>query len=210
MNKQISIIVAIASNYAIGKDNDLLWHISKDLKRFKKLTEGHYIIMGKKTYFSLPKRPLPNRTSIIITDVEGEVIDNCLMAYSIEDAIEKMEPERENFIIGGGSIYRQFLFMISLKVWIPKGNLFRFIRIIYTKREEMTTKRFYRCSHFNPTPPPGHAGPGNPTPQTCRGRNVWGVGFPGPPPHPHQKMSTAVHFSAIFRSNIRYVVAENP
>lgn len=105
----ISIIVAIASNNAIGKDNDLLWHITADLKRFKKLTESHFIIMGKRTYFSLPRRPLPNRTSLIITDVTGEEIDDCLMAYSIEDAIEKMDKEKENFIIGGGSIYKQFM-----------------------------------------------------------------------------------------------------
>ena len=109
MSKQISIIVAIAENYAIGKDNDLLWHISKDLKRFKELTKGHFIIMGKRTYYSLPVRPLPNRTSLIITDIAGEEIDNCLMAYSIEDAVEKMDSEKENFIIGGGSIYRQFM-----------------------------------------------------------------------------------------------------
>ena len=94
----ISIIVAVASNNAIGKDNDLLWHISADLKRFKRLTEGHYIIMGKRTYYSLPKRPLPNRTSLIITDVEGEELDGCIMAYSIEDAINKMDKEKENFI----------------------------------------------------------------------------------------------------------------
>jgi len=105
----ISIIAAIASNNAIGKDNDLLWHISADMKRFKKLTEGHYIIMGKRTYYSLPKRPLPNRTSMIITDVDGEEIDGCLMAYSIEDAIAKMNRDGENFIIGGGSIYKQFM-----------------------------------------------------------------------------------------------------
>jgi len=105
----ISIIAAIASNNAIGKDNDLLWHISADMKRFKKLTEGHYIIMGKRTYYSLPKRPLPNRTSMIITDVDGEEIDGCLMAYSIEDAIAKMNRVGENFIIGGGSIYKQFM-----------------------------------------------------------------------------------------------------
>jgi len=109
MSKQISIIVAIASNFAIGKDNDLLWHISKDLKRFKALTQGHYIVMGKKTYFSLPVRPLKNRTNMVITDIEDEQIDDCLMAYSIEDAINKMDTEKENFIIGGGSIYTQFL-----------------------------------------------------------------------------------------------------
>jgi dihydrofolate reductase len=109
MGKQISIIVAIALNNAIGKNNDLLWHISRDLKRFKELTQGHYIVMGKKTYFSLPVRPLKNRTNLVITDIEGEQIDNCLMGYSIEDAISKMDAENENFIIGGGSIYRQFL-----------------------------------------------------------------------------------------------------
>jgi len=109
MPKKISIIVAIAGNYAIGKDNELLWHISKDLKRFKELTKGHYIVMGKRTYFSLPVRPLPHRTSLIITDVPNEVIDNCLMAYSIEEAVEKMDNNNENFIIGGGSIYKQFM-----------------------------------------------------------------------------------------------------
>ena len=117
--KQISIIVAIASNYAIGKDNDLLWHISKDLKRFKEITKNHYIVMGKRTYYSLPVRPLPNRTSLIITDVANEVIDGCLMAYSIEDAINKMDSTGENFIIGGGSIYNQFM-PIADKLYITR------------------------------------------------------------------------------------------
>ncbi len=109
MKKKISIIVAIAENNAIGKDNDLLWHISEDLKRFKRLTKGHFVIMGKRTYYSLPTRPLPNRTNMVITDIPNEQIDNCLMAYSIEDAVEKMDANNENFIIGGGSIYRQFM-----------------------------------------------------------------------------------------------------
>lgn len=119
MKKNISIIVAIASNYAIGKDNDLLWHISKDLKRFKEITKDHYIIMGKKTYYSLPVRPLPNRTSLIITDVPDEQIDNCLMAYSIEEAVNKMDPSNENFIIGGGSIYNQFM-PLANKLYITR------------------------------------------------------------------------------------------
>lgn len=105
----ISIIVAVAENNAIGKDNKLLWHLSEDLKRFKKLTTGHTIVMGKNTYFSLPRRPLPNRRHIVITDVAGEQIDDCVMAYSIEGAISNMNPDEENFIIGGASIYRQFL-----------------------------------------------------------------------------------------------------
>ncbi len=108
-DKKISIIVAIAENYAIGKNNDLLWHISKDLKRFKALTEGHTVVMGKRTYYSLPVRPLPRRTNVVITDVAGEKIAGCVMAYSIADAIEKMDSENENFIIGGGSVYRQFM-----------------------------------------------------------------------------------------------------
>ena len=119
MNKDISIIVAIASNYAIGKDNDLLWHISKDLKRFKQITKDHYIVMGKRTYYSLPVRPLPNRTSLIITDIANEEIGNCLMAYSIEDAVNKMDSSKENFVIGGGSIYEQFM-PIANKLYITR------------------------------------------------------------------------------------------
>ncbi|MFH1121718.1 MAG: dihydrofolate reductase [Bacteroidota bacterium] len=107
--KMISIIVAIAQNNAIGKDNKLLWHIPEDLKRFKALTTGHTIVMGKRTYESLPIRPLPNRRSIVITDVPGEQIAGCDMAYSIEEAIARMDEGQENFIIGGGMIYRQFM-----------------------------------------------------------------------------------------------------
>ena len=109
MRPIISIIVAIARNNAIGKDNQLLWHIPEDLKRFKKLTTGHTIVMGKRTFESLPFRPLPNRRSVVITDVPGEQIEGCTMAYSIADAIDKMEADAENFIIGGGSVYTQFL-----------------------------------------------------------------------------------------------------
>jgi len=109
MKKEIAIIVAIAENYAIGKDNKLLWHIPEDLKRFKKITSGHPIVMGKKTFFSLPVRPLPKRENIVITDIPGEKIQGCTMAYSIDNAIEKMDSTQTNFIIGGGSIYKQFL-----------------------------------------------------------------------------------------------------
>lgn len=109
MKKQISIIVAIAENFAIGKNNDLLWHISDDLKHFKKITSHNPVIMGKKTFLSLPIRPLPNRKNIVITDIPDEIINGCTMAYSIEHAIEMMETDKENFIIGGASVYSQFL-----------------------------------------------------------------------------------------------------
>jgi dihydrofolate reductase len=121
--RHISIIVAVAENYAIGLKNDLLFHLPDDLKRFKELTTGHTIIMGKRTFESLPRRPLPNRRSLVITDIPGELIPGCEMAYSIDDAIAKADPEKENFIIGGGSIYRQFLpFSDKLYItWVHKS-----------------------------------------------------------------------------------------
>jgi dihydrofolate reductase len=105
----ISIIVAISEDYGIGRNNELLWHIPEDLKRFKKLTMGQCIIMGKKTWESLPRKPLPGRTNIVITDIPGEKIEGSITAYSIEDALGKCVKGEEIFIIGGGSIYRQFM-----------------------------------------------------------------------------------------------------
>ena len=107
--KKISIIVAIARNYAIGKDNKLLWHISADMKRFKKITEGHQVIMGKLTYESLPVRPLPNRKNIVISDNLQDSFEGCTTVHSIQEAIDLCSEEEESFIIGGGSVYRQFL-----------------------------------------------------------------------------------------------------
>jgi dihydrofolate reductase len=105
----ISIIVAVSDDWGIGKDNELLWHISEDLKRFKSLTSGNAVIMGKKTWESLPRKPLPNRKNIVLTDNPNETIDNAITAYSIEDSLSKCTPGEEIFIIGGGSIYRQFM-----------------------------------------------------------------------------------------------------
>ncbi len=105
----ISIIVAVSENWGIGKDNELLWHIPEDLRRFKRLTSGNVIIMGKNTWKSLPKRPLPNRKNIVLTDVPEEEIEGSITAYSIEDALSKCDRDKEIFIIGGGSIYMQFL-----------------------------------------------------------------------------------------------------
>lgn len=119
MIKQISILVAIAENYAIGKNNDLLWHISDDLKRFKKLTTGNVIVMGKRTFLSLPKGALPNRENIVITTKPNKQAAGCTMASSIEDAIEKMSFEKENFIIGGGMVYKQFLPLVN-KLYVTK------------------------------------------------------------------------------------------
>jgi dihydrofolate reductase len=108
-NKQISIMVAVAENNAIGKDNKLLWKLSSDLKRFKKITSGHKVVMGRNTFLSLPAGPLPNRVNVVISDVPNEQFEACEMADSIENALEKCHPEEEVFIIGGGMIYKQFL-----------------------------------------------------------------------------------------------------
>jgi dihydrofolate reductase len=105
----ISIIVAVSEDWGIGKDNELLWHISEDLKRFKRLTLGNTVIMGKKTWESLPRKPLTGRKNIVLTDKPDEVIENAVTAYSLNDALSKCEPGEEVFIIGGGSIYRQFM-----------------------------------------------------------------------------------------------------
>lgn len=105
----ISIIVAIAENLAIGKDNQLLWHISEDLKRFRKLTTGHTLIMGRNTFLSLPNGALPNRRHIVISDKKGESFEGCEMAGSIEEAIKLAGDGDECFVIGGGMVYRQFL-----------------------------------------------------------------------------------------------------
>ncbi|MGQ8337715.1 dihydrofolate reductase [Sunxiuqinia sp. A32] len=108
IHNNISIIVAIAQNFAIGKNNDLLFHLPNDLKYFKKVTTGHTIIMGRNTLLSLPKWPLPNRRHIVITDNPDDHFDGCETVFSIEEAIEKVKDEKEAFIIGGGMIYRQF------------------------------------------------------------------------------------------------------
>jgi dihydrofolate reductase len=105
----ISIIVAVSEDWGIGKNNELLWHISEDLQRFKKLTKGNSVIMGKKTWESLPRKPLPERKNIVLTDNPVESIENAITAYSIKDALAKCDTEEEIFIIGGGTVYRQFM-----------------------------------------------------------------------------------------------------
>ena len=105
----ISIIAAVSEDLGIGKNNDLLWFIPEDLKRFKRLTYGKTVVMGKNTWESLPLRPLPGRKNIVISDVSGDRIENAVTACSIEDAMDKCGQDEEIFIIGGASIYRQFM-----------------------------------------------------------------------------------------------------
>ena len=98
------MVAAIAENNALGKDNDLLWHLPDDFKRFKQITSGHYIIMGRKTFESFPK-PLPNRTHVIITRQKNYHPEGCIIVVSMEKAIEACPKDETIFIIGGGEIY---------------------------------------------------------------------------------------------------------
>lgn len=116
----ISIIVAASENGAIGKDNQLLWRLPEDLKRFKRLTLGHPMIMGRKTFESIGK-PLPGRTSIVITRQTDFHHEGVIVAHSLEDAIKKAfeEENEETFIIGGGEIYRQAIALAD-KIYLTK------------------------------------------------------------------------------------------
>ena len=105
----ISIIVAVAENYAIGKKGDLLCHLPADLKHFKEITSGKTVLMGERTFYSLPKHPLPNRRNIVLTDVQGKTFEGAEAVYSLDELCAKVQGEEEAFVIGGGMVYRQMM-----------------------------------------------------------------------------------------------------
>ncbi|MBQ0033763.1 MAG: dihydrofolate reductase [Bacteroidales bacterium] len=132
----ISIIVAISSENAIGQKGDLLCHLPTDLRHFKQITQGHTVIMGKRTWFSLPiskttgTHALPNRTNIVISDIPGESFEGATMAYSIDGARALVAADDEAFIIGGGMIYKQFepladkLYITHIRHSFPEADTF--------------------------------------------------------------------------------------
>lgn len=104
---KISIIAAVGKNRELGKDNKLLWHIAEDLKHFQKLTTGHAVVMGQKTFDSIGK-PLPNRLNVVLSKDPELEIDGCVVSNSINEAIKiGADYSDEIFIIGGGSVYAQ-------------------------------------------------------------------------------------------------------
>lgn len=106
-NSEITLIVAAGENDAIGKDNQLIWHLSDDLKRFKELTNGHHIIMGRKTFESFSK-PLPNRTHIVISrQTNYQVPSGVIVVNNLEDAFDAAKSDKQPYVIGGGEIYKQ-------------------------------------------------------------------------------------------------------
>ena len=105
LNQMITIIVAASENDVIGNNNKLIWHLSKDLIRFKNLTKGHHVIMGRKTFESMPKA-LPNRTNVVITRNKNYTAENITVVDSLENALKVCKDDLQPFIIGGGEIYR--------------------------------------------------------------------------------------------------------
>ena len=106
----ITLIAAAAENNALGKDNQMVWHLPDDFKHFKKLTSGHHIIMGRKTLESM-NGPLPNRTNIVITRKENYTYQGCTIVHSLEEALKACPQNEEVFVIGGGEIYKQAMDM---------------------------------------------------------------------------------------------------
>ncbi len=106
----VSLIVAASENNVIGKDNDLIWHLPKDMKFFKDSTQNHFVIMGRKNFESIPHkfRPLPNRTNVVVTRQTNYKAEGCIVLHTLEQALERAKEagDSEPFIIGGGQIYR--------------------------------------------------------------------------------------------------------
>ena len=107
----ISIIVAIAQNGAIGYKGDLIYHLSADLRRFKELTTGHTVIMGRRTFESLPKGALPNRRNIVLTRQKGVSYPGAEVYTSIDEALSRCSRDEKVYIIGGAQVYNQALSM---------------------------------------------------------------------------------------------------
>ena len=103
----VSIIVAVAENGAIGNQNSLLWHIKEDMQLFRRVTSGHAVVMGRKTFESLPKGALPNRRNIVLSRQEGLHYENAECYRSIEEALMQCDYTEDVYIIGGGELYRQ-------------------------------------------------------------------------------------------------------
>ena len=119
----ISIIVAKSNNNVIGSNGSIPWNVPKDLKYFKELTEGNTVIMGRKTYESLPKdkKPLPNRINIVITRDSNFTANGCMVVGSLEEAILKIDNRKDTFIIGGGEIYKQAINFVD-KIYVTEIN----------------------------------------------------------------------------------------
>ena len=153
----ISIIVAISQDYAIGKQGNLLCHMSADLKHFKEITMGHPILMGKNTWLSLPRRPLPGRRNIVVTHhPTANGLEGAETVGSIDEAISSVDTHEECFVIGGGMIYEQCLpkadklYITKIHATFPDADTF-FPTINPTEWELIEEERF-EADEKNPYP----------------------------------------------------------
>lgn len=126
----LSAIVVIADNGAIGKDNSLLCHLPADLKHFKQITMGHTIIMGRRTFDSLPKGALPGRENIVVSRNTNLIIDGAIVCHSLQEALQKASMSGERFVIGGAQLYAaaidlvDTLHLTSLHAQFPDADTF--------------------------------------------------------------------------------------
>ncbi|REE80634.1 dihydrofolate reductase [Lutibacter oceani] len=147
----ITIIAAIAENNALGKDNQLIWHLPADLKRFKQVTLNHHIIMGRKTFESLGK-PLPNRTTIIITRNKNYSAKGCIVVNSLKKAIEASKNDENPYILGGAEIYKQAMEIadkLDLTFVHHKFEADAFFPVIDTKIWKETSREDFKADEKN-------------------------------------------------------------
>lgn len=156
---KIAIIAAIAANNAIGKNNQLLCHIPKDLQRFKQLTLNHTVIMGRNTFLSLPNGALPRRKNIVVT-TQSIQFPECLMAHSLDEALRLCTDEDDVFIIGGSSLYHQTInqadklyltfvhALFDADVFFPVFNLSQW-RVTFSEDHPATDKNPFAFSFIN-------------------------------------------------------------
>ena len=109
----LCMIAAVGKNFELGKNNRLLCHLPADLKRFKEITSGYPVIMGDRTWESLPIKPLPKRRNIVITLNKNATYSDCEVVHTLEDAVELVKTEEKAFVIGGATIYKLFIDKIN-------------------------------------------------------------------------------------------------
>lgn len=142
----LSIIAAIGQNNALGKDNQLIWHLPADLKRFKKVTTGHHVIMGRKTFESLGK-PLPNRTTIIISRDKNYHADGCITVNSLTEAIKAAQNDDNPYILGGAEIYKQSMDIADVLDLTFVHQAFE-ADVYFPKIDKNIWKETFRENHF--------------------------------------------------------------
>ncbi|MCC6724337.1 MAG: dihydrofolate reductase [Saprospiraceae bacterium] len=144
----VSAIVAIARNFAIGHNNQIPWYLPADLKYFKKMTTGHHVIMGRKSFESIG-RPLPNRTNVVITRDPFFVATGCTVVHSLDEALAlaQVNGETEAFIIGGGEIYRQSWPYLD-RLYLTEVDIEPEADVFFPKVEETEWQELSREAHL--------------------------------------------------------------